>query len=165
MADPLGNFTDVVLKRDADGIYDLAIDETARDLATTSGLETAIMCSLFSDRRAAPDEVADPWKRRGWLGNLLATTPGDNYGSGLWLYEQRRGTSDVLVALNAEAQTSLHWMVEENLAQNIDASFTYDPAKRIFSLSVLATDLRGGVSRHAFELWKATARGQLATNA
>lgn len=162
MAD--ARFTDVVLKRDADGIYDLALDGPTSDLATTQGYETALMCSLFSDRRAAADEVGDPFKRRGWIGNLVADTPGDNYGSGLWLYEQRRGTQEVCTALAQEARTSLSWMIDESLVSTVSPTFTYDPAKRRMVLNIVESAIQGGVLRRTFEIWDATARGLLATN-
>lgn len=158
------NFTDISVFRDDEGIYDIDIDEEARDLKTNDGLETALFCSLFSDRRAAPDEVADPLRRRGWIGNLVSPFPGDNYGSGLWLYEQRRGTSDVLAGLKAEALSSLDWLIEANLIKSASADFVYDPKKRKFTLTVELTGSLNGISRHSWELWNNTARGQLATN-
>ena len=143
-------------ERRSDGIYDISIEDEDRDLRTVTGYETAIMCSLFTDRRAAADEVADPWKRRGWIGNLVAETPGDNYGSGLWLFEQRRGTPDVIAGVSDEARKSLDWMIEGRLVLSIDAQASYDPAKRLMTLSMTATDLLGGVSRKSFELWRNT---------
>lgn len=156
-------FTDVVLAKGSDGIYDLVLDEANRDLGTTAGYDTALACSLFSDRRAAPDEVADPWKRRGWIGNLVPDVPGDNFGSGLWLYEQRRGTSDIIAAVAAEARTSLAWMQDANLVKGIDPVATYDARTRTMNLTVLMTSLLGSTSSHSFVLWTATGTGQLAT--
>ncbi len=157
-------FTDVAVARDADGIYDLVIDEAGRDLGTTDGYETALFCSLFSDRRAAADEVADPFKRRGWIGNLTAATAGDNYGSGLWLYEQRRATTDVRVLLAAEARTSLVWMIESALVSEISTAFTYDPQSRKMVLTITERSILGGVSHRSYEIWQATGTRQLATN-
>lgn len=148
-------FTDIAIERNDDGIYDIVIDGD-RDLATVSGFETAIMCSLFSDRRAANDEVADPLKRRGWIGNLVSDTPGDNYGSGIWLYEQRRGTSEVIAAVSDEARQSLDWMVSGRMVRSIDAQASYDPAKRSMMLLMQAIDPLGGVSRKSFDLWRNT---------
>jgi phage gp46-like protein len=161
---PDANFTDWKLERGNDGIYDLAIDEENRDLASTAGLETAIGCSIFSDRRAYPDEVADPWKRRGWIGDTMSQLPGDRYGSGVWLYEQSRGTSQVLAMLTSEVRTSVNWLKEEKLVKSLEPQWTFDPAKRRYVLTVLARDFRGGVSRHAFELWQATRQGRVGTN-
>lgn len=159
----MAKFTDIAVARDAEGVYDMVFDDT-RDMASVQGFETALLCSLFSDRRADKDEVSDPMKRRGWIGNLVAETPMDNYGSGLWLYEQRRATEDVRALLRLEVISSLEWMREERLIKNLDANLFYDPAKRSVSIRVLTSDLLGGVSSKSFELWSATGRGQVATN-
>jgi phage gp46-like protein len=147
-------FTDIDIAVDTDGIYDLVIDETDRDLRTVSGYETSVMCSIFSDRRAARDEIADPWRRRGWIGNLLSERPGDSYGSGIWLYEQRRGTSDVLTAIEHEARQALDWMIEDRLVLGIEAQATYNPANRIMRITMTATD----------DLWRNTRSKTVATN-
>jgi phage gp46-like protein len=157
-------FTDVAVARDAEGVYDLVIDESARDIAVTSGLETPLFCSLFSDRRAAPDEVADPMRRRGWIGDLVADQPGQTYGSGLWLYEQRRASESVRSELRMEVLQSLEWLVDAGLAAGIDAQVAYDPRRRRVQIDVEVRDRLGGVSVKSFELWQATVQGRLGTN-
>lgn len=158
-------FTDLALEANAaDGILDLALDAGQRDLAVIDGFETAIVTSLFSDRRAAADEVADPMRRRGWIGNLIADTPGDNYGSGLWLYEQSRGTREVCNAIEDEARQALAWMVEERLVKSVAVAVTYDPRRRRMSIAVVAVDALGGVTRRSYEIWSRTATGTLARN-
>jgi phage gp46-like protein len=158
------HFTDVAIQRDAEGVYDLVLDLENRDIATTGGFETALMCSLFSDRRAYADEVAEPFKRRGWIGNLVSSVPADNYGSGLWLYEQRRMSADVQASLRMEVIQSLDWMVDERLVVSVDAQLTFDPAKRTTTVSVQAVDKLGGVSVRSFEIWQRTGAGQIARN-
>jgi len=152
----MDSFTDFKFAPGRDGVWDLVVDEANRDLAMTDGMETAVLFSLFSDRRAAPDEVANPWRRRGWIGNLVPDVPGDNFGSGIWLYEQRRGTSDVLSSLRLEAISSLSWMVP-SIASSVDASFAYEPKTRRFSVLCSVTTPGGSSSSHAFDLWRKTA--------
>lgn len=158
------SFTDLVLARDADGVYDLQADPVTRDLATTGGFETALQCSLFTDRRALPDEVADPLKRRGWIGNLVAETPADNYGSGLWLYEQSRASQEVRAAIRMEVLQSLDWMLDQRLILGMNATVTYDPARRRAVISITATDKLGGVSVRSYNIWQRTGAGRIATN-
>jgi phage gp46-like protein len=157
-------FTDIRMRHDADGIYDLEFDDEARDLAITAGLETAILCSLFTDRRARSDEVADPWNRRGWIGDLLADRPGDLFGSGIWLYEQARATQVVRASLRLEIIQALQWLQADGMATAIDAETSYDPAKRRVSVAVTVTAKRGGASRHVYDLWRQTKAGVAGTN-
>lgn len=157
-------FTDVLLVLNPkDGIFDLEADGNG-DLKLTGGFESAILCSLFSDRRAAADEVADPMKRRGWIGNLLASIPNDNFGSGFWLYEQARGTQAVCNGMKDEALKALQWLLDDDLVKAISASVSYIPAKRRMILDIAATDALGRITRRSYEIWQRTGTGELARN-
>jgi len=157
-------FTDVLLVLDhRDGIFDLEADGNG-DLKLTGGFETAILASLFTDRRAAADEVADPMKRRGWIGNLLAKIPGDNFGSGFWLYEQSRGTQAVCNGMKDEALKALQWLVDDDLVKGIAATVSYIPAKRRMILDIAMTDALGRVTRRSYEIWRRTGTGEIARN-
>ncbi|MFP3921668.1 MAG: phage GP46 family protein [Dichotomicrobium sp.] len=158
----MSEFTDLDFERDADGVYDLVVDPDTGDFKVTGGMRPALFISLFSDRRARPDEVADPLKRRGWIGDLYAEIPGDAHGSGLWLYNQRRLTADVRQALRLEALNSLAWLLQDRLVQSVDAEVIHDPAARSLELRTSLTVADGGVSRTSFELWEHTRAGELA---
>lgn len=155
-------YTDLAFEQDSEGLFDLVIDETTRDLKVSDGLEASILVSLFSDRRAAADEVADPMRRRGWIGNLISEVPGDNHGSGLWLYEQARMTGEVVVGVKAEAVQSLEWMVDERLIDTVDAQVISEPSKRQLTLLMSVTDPQGNESIRAYRLADATRRGIIA---
>jgi phage gp46-like protein len=153
---------DLSLVQDEDGIFDLEIDPDTKDFVTDDGLETPIVVSLFSDRRAASDEVADPMRRRGWIGNQVAEVPGDNHGSGLWLYEQHRLTQEVATGVRMEAEQALDWMVDEGLVAKVEARVLSVPAERRILLDVTETSPMGGVTRRAYQLISATQRRALA---
>lgn len=161
---PLETFTDLAVARDAEGIYDLGVDPDVgdADAALTQGLASAIFVSLFSDRRARSDEVASPMLRRGWIGNLVSDVPGDNFGSGLWLYEQSRLTQEVAAAVAGEARNALQWMVDDELCSSLSVTVTKDQAARSIMLNVTINLNQGGVSQHAFVLASATEAGLLA---
>ncbi|MDX2308089.1 MAG: phage GP46 family protein [Hyphomicrobium sp.] len=155
-------FVDCAYVEQADGIYDLAVDPATGDLALEEGLASALFVSLFSDRRAREDEVADPMRRRGWIGNLVAEVPGDNHGSGFWLYEQRRLTGEVASGVRLEAEIALEWMVDARLIRTATAEVLADPARRRITLSVEVTEPDGGTSSRAYELADATRQSILA---
>lgn len=152
-------YTDLAFARDEEGLYDLVLDEANRDMKVTQGLESAVMVSLFSDRRAAADEVSDPLRRRGWIGNLVAEVNGDNHGSGLWLYDQRRLTPAVATGIRREAEAALEWMREEQLASTVSAQVVSDPAKRSARLVVGVADPVGTTAQKARSLIERTRRG------
>ena len=77
------------------GAGDLCV--VGADLLADDGLETAVLLSLFSDRRAREEEIppGQTW-RRGWWGDLLADDQ-DQIGSKLWLLEREKQSPTVLV--------------------------------------------------------------------
>lgn len=93
-----------------------------RDLEPEDGLETAVILSLFTDRRAPegatlPDESGD---RRGWWGDALPVVDGDEVGSLLWLLQRSKQTPAVLAQVEQYARESLAWMVEDKVASAVD---------------------------------------------
>jgi phage gp46-like protein len=104
----------------ADGVMDLVV--ASDDLATDAGLRTAVLLSLFTDRRAEDDDAlpADDGDRRGWWADELAATEGDLMGSRLWLLD--RSTRRVDVARRAEefVREALAWMLEDKVTSRID---------------------------------------------
>lgn len=155
-------YTDLDCEQGEDGLFDLIIDETTRDFVVADGLEGAIITSLFSDRRAREDEVTDPMKRRGWIGDLVAEVPADRFGSGLWLYEQHRMTADVAAGVRSEAEQALDWMVGEELARSVAAKVTADPANRRIYLHIDLYEPTGGGTTRAYLLADRTRNGRLA---
>ncbi len=111
--------------------------------ATAAGLEqpaslydrltSAVVVSLFSDRRAAvddplPDPAAD---RRGWVGDALspgATGAGGAYlsaarlGSRLWLLKREKQTEATRRRAEDYAREALAWLVEDGHATAIDVT-------------------------------------------
>jgi phage gp46-like protein len=152
----MSKLTDLRVERGHEGTYDFVIDPTTGDFATTEGLDSAIFVSLFSDRRARADEVPDPLKRRGWIGDLYSDIPDDRIGSGLWMAEQRRLDSETQQFLKSEAIGSLAWFITDGLAKHVDATVAADPARRTARLDVKIQDQMGGTSVKSFELWSAT---------
>lgn len=155
-------YVDLAYEQDDEGVFDLVIDEDMADFETTDGLESAIVVSLFSDRRAYRDEVGDPMKRRGWIGDLVSGVPGDLHGSGIWLYEQSRLTQEVVTGIRQEAEQALEWMIQEGLVLSVSAAVASDPVKRRLSLVITTTSPTGGTSVRAYELANATRNGTLA---
>lgn len=158
----MSRYIDLKCEQDDEGIFDFVLDEANADFETTDGLETAIVVSLFSDRRAYADEVGDPMRRRGWIGDLVSETPGDRHGSGLWLYEQSRGTQATVTGVRSEADQAVHWMVEDGLLLSESARVAFSPSTRTLQLVIETETASGGVSVRAYEIARATRNGIVA---
>ncbi len=93
-------------------------------LAEDDGLETAVIHSLFTDRRAEPDDrlPAEGSGRRGWWGDQLLPDEGDRYGSRLWLIDREKQLPEVLRRAEEYAREALRWMVDDGVAARVDVA-------------------------------------------
>ena len=113
------------------------------DLERDDGLRTAVLVSLFTDRRAAPGDVADDEDPRGWWGDLLGPE-GDRIGSRLWLLDRAKETPDVPVRAEEYVQEALAWMIEDGVADLVEVSAQWLARGR---LSIEPVISRGGRTR------------------
>jgi phage gp46-like protein len=107
---------------------DLVLSATGQDLARDDGLESAVILSLFTDRRATPEQIREGDDRvdlRGWWGDFAADVEGDRFGSLLWLLRREKQTADTLARGRQYATDALAWMVEDLVAQAVDVSTEY----------------------------------------
>jgi len=99
--------------------FDIALD--GLNLATDAGLRTAVILSLFTDRRAEaydvlPDASGD---RRGWWADAYAD---DRIGSRLWLLAREKQQPQVLARAREYAEQALRWMVDDGLATRVSVT-------------------------------------------
>ncbi len=95
---------------------DLALNNG--DLLRENGLTTAVLISLFSDRRAdEDDEIDNPNDKRGWWGDLISPTP---IGSKLWQYTRSKTTQTVIVKIKQAVEECLQWLIDDGVAVKID---------------------------------------------
>ena len=100
---------------------DLGVDET---------LQTAVLLSLFTDRRVDAGRAAG---RRdvaagGGGGDLLAEEP-EQSGSKLWLLRRATATQETLVKAQDYAREALAWMVADGVATGVDVTTEYTPER------------------------------------
>jgi phage gp46-like protein len=100
---------------------DLVLD--GFDLAVDDGLRTAVIVSLFTDRRAELDDElpAGDGDRRGfWADSVAPPAKGDLTGSRIWLLDRGGGTADTGRKLENYAREALAWMIKDGVAASID---------------------------------------------
>lgn len=154
--------TDIALRwDDAQGAFDISLDGT--DLLADDGLQTAVVLSLFCDRRALSDDQlpTDETDRRGWWGDALLAE-GDRIGSRRWLVwpgqKQLPAIAARVETYDAEALGWLHsdgivsrvtveaeWIRLETLAETITAVLTATGER----ITYRYTHLTSGVIGHA----------------
>jgi phage gp46-like protein len=95
------------------------------DLASDRGLVTAVLLSLFTDRRAESDDVppsGDEGDRRGWWADQFATPEGDKIGSRLWLLDRSTRTNETVLRAKEYVREALAWMIEDSVVESIDVA-------------------------------------------
>ncbi len=88
------------------------------DLAHDHDIKTAVIISLFTDRRAADDDRL-PFpdsSKRGWWADALLTR---RIGSRLWLLFREKQTQDVVNRCNEYGKEALQWLVDDGIAKTV----------------------------------------------
>ncbi len=104
------------------GYFYLYLD--GADLAEESGLRTAVIVSLFTDRLAKPtDTIPDgTLDRRGhWSDSYLAER-GDLEGSRLWLLDREKIMPEVLRRAEDYTREALEWMLSDGVVLQVRAT-------------------------------------------
>lgn len=103
---------------------DIAID--GADLQSDDGLDTAVILSLFLDRRAAPDDILPPGTDpRGWWADTFADVQGDLIGSRLWLLGREKQLASVAQRAQEYAEEALAWLVQDGVSSSVAVVATW----------------------------------------
>ncbi len=123
---------DIALTQDNAGAFALSLNTQGTDLATDDGLTTAMILSVFTDRRAHTDDRlpggASDDRRGSWHDNVLPVA-GDQEGSRLWLLAREKRTTDVLDRARAYVEEALVWLIEDGIADRVVASADWHPQR------------------------------------
>jgi phage gp46-like protein len=79
----------------------------------------AVVVSLFTWRRAEPDDVLPSDQKFGWWGDNFAESTGDKIGSRLWLLSRAKFTPDIPARAREYAEQALAWLVEDGVALSV----------------------------------------------
>lgn len=105
------------------GDADLSLIDS--DLASDRGLQTAVILSLFTDRRAEVDDnppSGDDRDRRGWWADQFLEVEDDRYGSRLWLLDRAKRTRETELRAKEYVTEALAWMLEDRVVSSIDVT-------------------------------------------
>lgn len=116
--------TDVALRWQVFGA-DLSVKNN--DLETDDGLETAVIVSLFTDRRIeATDIIPDGSDdRRGWWGDSFPAITGDLIGSRLWLLSREKQLPIVLTRAEEYTREALQWLLDDRVSDRVDVTVEF----------------------------------------
>lgn len=121
-------------------------------LLLAPALQTAVMVSLFTDRRATDDDVLPPGEtdRRGWWGEQLDGQP---IGSRLWLLRRAKRMPETLRLARDYIREALAWLIDDALASRIDVETEWGAAGRLVA-RITIHRASGAVSLTAEWAWQ-----------
>ncbi|HAY4364021.1 TPA: phage tail protein, partial [Escherichia coli] len=76
-------------------------------------LTRAVVISLFTWRRAEPDDNADV--PMGWWGDTWPAVQNDRYGSRLWLLQRSKLTNQLVQTVRGYIRECLQWMTDDGV--------------------------------------------------
>ena len=100
----------------------ILIDGREAQLALQSAepLVRAVFISLFTWRRAQPDDDLPGTERMGWWGDSFAPVEGDRIGSRLWLLARAKLLPDTPAKAKEYAEEALQWLLDDGVAAKVD---------------------------------------------
>jgi phage gp46-like protein len=108
-------------------IYDqtatIVVDGRTRSLGMTpeDPLVRAVIISLFTWRRAHPDDVTEG-RKMGWWGDTTSAVTNDRIGSRLWLLAREKVLPATINRAREYARESLEWLIEDGLASRVEVT-------------------------------------------
>ena len=89
-------------------------------LASDEPLVRAVIISLFTWRRALPDDPLPGDQRMGWWGDSFSPVVGDRIGSRLWLLSREKLTAQTIERAREYSSEALAWLVEDGVASRVE---------------------------------------------
>ncbi|MBX8512089.1 phage GP46 family protein [Pseudomonas cichorii] len=85
-----------------------------------ASLLRSVIISLFTWRRAGPDDQVDDDERYGWWGDTYPAVTDDRIGSRLWLLRRVKLTAQTQRDAEFYAREALLWLIEDGHVQDIE---------------------------------------------
>jgi phage gp46-like protein len=126
------------------------------DLASDAEMITAVLLSLFLDRRAFDDDVppsGDPDDRRGWWADEFNAVEGDLMGSRLWLLDRSAFRGELGPLAKEYSREATVWFVDDNVASTIDIEVDTSTNGRMFIGITINRPGRKAVSFRFAHVW------------
>ena len=85
----------------------------------TDDLPRAVLISLFTWRRANPDDDLPASNKYGWWGDSYPTELNDRIGSRLWLLSRAKMLPETVARAEEYATEALQWLIDDGVADSV----------------------------------------------
>ncbi|MBR8316069.1 phage GP46 family protein [Burkholderia dolosa] len=123
-------------------------------------LRRAVEISLFTWRRAEPEDRLDDGERMGWWGDSFPDVAGDRIGSRLWLLRREVLTEGVLRRAEEYCREALQWMLDDEIVTAMSVSVKRAAlggragTERAIATIVLSDDRDGPLTINYDDMWR-----------
>ncbi|MEP3246258.1 MAG: phage GP46 family protein [Sneathiella sp.] len=126
------------------------------DLETGNDLASAVIISLFTWRRANPDDELpnETSGLKGWWGDSYPPVPGDRIGSRLWLFKRKKITQATLAEIREVCLEALQWMIDDGVASAVDIQIERDRLDGLAGTITISSPNGAGEILQFAEIWK-----------
>lgn len=90
------------------------------DLSTHESLTRAVIISLFTWRRANPDDITEGQKMGYWGDVAEPPEVNDKIGSRLWLLSREKVLNSTFNRAREYAKEALQWLIDDGVASRVD---------------------------------------------
>jgi len=90
---------------------------TGQNLIEGDDLTTAVLISLFTERRAKPSEAPDPKALGGYWADSVT---GESWGSLLWTLRGAKATQSNITLAKSYIQDALVWLLDDKIATSVE---------------------------------------------
>ncbi|HFK5630584.1 TPA: phage GP46 family protein [Enterobacter roggenkampii] len=100
---------------------ELLLTVNGKNVSASSQLDPltrAVVISLFTHRRADPDDNVDV--PMGWWGDTWPVVANDRYGSKLWVLQRSKLTNALVNTVRNYLRDALQWMHDDGVVTRID---------------------------------------------
>lgn len=121
---------------------------------TQASLLRSAVISLFTWRRAHPDDPVDDEERYGWWGDTFPSVSDDRIGSRLWQLRRVKLTARTQQDAEFYAREALQWLIDDGHVLSVDILIERAEINRL-NLGVVFTVLDGStVSLKPSDQWQ-----------
>lgn len=85
----------------------------------TDDLPRAVLISLFTWRRANPEDDLPANNKYGWWGDSYPTELNDRIGSRLWLLSRAKMLPETVARAEEYATEALQWLIDDGVADSV----------------------------------------------
>jgi phage gp46-like protein len=135
------------------GHADIVLEESKRDVQSDKGLETAVLISLFTNKRVDEEDLLPDGvnEKSGWWGFAVDDSP--FVGSRLWLLRRAKNTTRVRTLSEEYAKEALSWMISQGVAEKVEVSAVDEDRRTVLLIVNVVRPEVSGVGQFTYRYY------------